>query len=221
MPRYLVTEDCGVRCGFFSETTVWWFISVAMIVFGGCASGPPRDGTGHAPVEEAIPAGMPDGVQSSSSGRRQPRRHPSAPPDSAMPVAGGEIAARAADIASSMVGISYRYGGVSPRTGFDCSGLIQYSFRRAGVTLPRTTDDQREVSRLVRGPNLQRGDLLFFDQQGGKNSHAGLYVGNGYFVHAPSSGKRVRKDRLDSAYWARHLSEVRRLELTAVTARGE
>lgn len=108
-----------------------------------------------------------------------------------------------------MVGIPYRYGGSSPSTGFDCSGLIQYSFRQAGVILPRSTIEQRRAS--VRVSNLREGDLLFFDQEGKKNSHAGIYLGNGHFVHAPSSGKRVRMDKLDSPYWRRHLSETRRV----------
>ena len=109
-----------------------------------------------------------------------------------------------------MVGKPYRYGGSSP-AGFDCSGLVQYSFRQAGVTLPRSTEQQRSVSRLIRVADLRRGDLLFFNQEGKKYGHLGIYIGDGKFVHAPSSGKSVRSDRLDSPYWKKHLSEIRRL----------
>jgi murein DD-endopeptidase len=109
-----------------------------------------------------------------------------------------------------MVGKPYRYGGSSP-AGFDCSGLVQYSYRQAGVALPRNTDQQRSVSRPVRLADLRRGDLLFFNQEGKKYGHLGIYIGDGKFVHSPSSGKAVRSDRLDSPYWKKHLSETRRL----------
>lgn len=121
----------------------------------------------------------------------------------------GDPAARAAHHAARLVGTAYRYGGSSPTTGFDCSGLIHYSYRQAGMILPRSTAEQRRAS--IRVSDLRQGDLVFFDQEGKKNSHAGIYLGNGDFVHAPSSGKRVRIDRLDSPYWQKHLSEVRRI----------
>ena len=119
-------------------------------------------------------------------------------------------ASRAAQHAAGMIGKPYRYGGATP-SGFDCSGLVQFSYGQAGIRVPRSTDEQRRASRPVRPVNLQPGDLLFFDQEGKKNSHVGIYVGNGTFVHAPSSGKRVRSDRTDSPYWKKHLSEVRRV----------
>jgi cell wall-associated NlpC family hydrolase len=109
-----------------------------------------------------------------------------------------------------MVGKPYRYGGSSP-AGFDCSGLVQYSYRQAGITLPHNTDKQRSVSRLIKVADLRRGDLLFFNQEGKKYGHVAIYLGEGKFVHAPSSGKSVRSDRLDSPYWKKHLSEARRL----------
>lgn len=127
--------------------------------------------------------------------------------------AASSVAERAASIALSMVGRPYRYGKASAEAGFDCSGLVQYSYREAGLDIPRTTDAQWQISAPVNGLRLRRGDLLFFDQEGRKNSHMGIYLGNGEFVHAPSSGKRVRTDRLDSFYWRRHFSEARRLEI--------
>jgi len=134
-----------------------------------------------------------------------------APPAPSLP--GGESAAElAASHAAQMVGAPYRFGGATP-AGFDCSGLVHYSYRQAGVTLPRNTDEQRLASRPVELFELRPGDLLFFDQEGKKNSHVGIYLGRGAFVHAPSSGKSVRSDRLDSPYWRKHLSETRRLAL--------
>jgi murein DD-endopeptidase len=120
-------------------------------------------------------------------------------------------AERAASHALKMLGKPYRYGGMTPASGFDCSGLVQFSFRQAGVPVPRSTELQLRASAPVRGAQLRRGDLLFFDQDGKKKSHVAIYVGDGRFVHAPSSGKQVRADRLDSPYWKRHLAEVRRL----------
>ena len=120
-------------------------------------------------------------------------------------------AERAASQALKMLGKPYRYGGMSPSNGFDCSGLVHFSFARAGVSVPRSTEMQWRASAPVRGSQLRRGDLLFFDQDGKKKSHVAIYVGDGQFVHAPSSGKQVRADRLDSPYWKRHLAEVRRL----------
>jgi len=126
------------------------------------------------------------------------------------PVTDPGSAERAAGNALKMVGKPYRYGGSSP-AGFDCSGLIQYSYKQAGVSLPRSTDDLLRTSQPLRGAHLRRGDLLFFDQEGKKKSHVGIYLGDGRFVHAPSSGKQVRTDRLDSPYWKKHLSEARRI----------
>ena len=120
------------------------------------------------------------------------------------------IADYAAGQALKMVGRPYKFGGSSP-SGFDCSGLVLYSYLKAGFALPRDTDHQRQASRPIKVSSLRRGDLLFFDQEGKKNSHVGIYLGDGQFVHAPSSGKSVRQDRLDAAYWKKHLSEARRV----------
>ena len=119
-------------------------------------------------------------------------------------------AERAAGQALKMVGKPYRYGGATP-AGFDCSGLVQYSYKQAGVALPRSTEALMRTSTPLRGMHLRRGDLLFFDQDGKKKSHVGIYLGDGKFVHAPSSGKQVRTDKLDSPYWKKHLAEVRRV----------
>jgi cell wall-associated NlpC family hydrolase len=116
---------------------------------------------------------------------------------------------QAAGEALKMLGKPYRYGGASP-SGFDCSGLVLYSYKRAGVALPHGTDKQRSLSRPVRVSELRRGDLIFFNQEGKRYGHVAIYVGNGRFVHAPSSGKSVRSDRLDNPYWKKHLSDTRR-----------
>jgi cell wall-associated NlpC family hydrolase len=117
---------------------------------------------------------------------------------------------RAASSAAKMVGKPYRFGGASP-SGFDCSGLVQFSYQQAGITLPHNTVQQRRISQRVKLADLRRGDLLFFDQEGKKHSHVGIYLGERRFVHAPSSGKHVRNDSLDNPYWKKHLSEIRRV----------
>lgn len=113
-------------------------------------------------------------------------------------------------MAVKMVGKPYRMGGAAPSTGFDCSGLVHFSYRQAGIVVPRSTEQQLLASRAVARSKLRRGDLVFFDQEGKKKSHVGIYLGDGRFVHAPSSGKHVRVDRLGSRYWQAHLSDARR-----------
>jgi cell wall-associated NlpC family hydrolase len=127
------------------------------------------------------------------------------------PAVSETAADHAASHAAKMLGKPYHAGGSTPSAGFDCSGLVQFSFRQAGVAVPHNTEKQRSASRPVRRADLRRGDLVFFDQEGKKNSHVGIYLGDGRFVHAPSSGKGVRSDRLDAPYWKKHLSETRRL----------
>jgi cell wall-associated NlpC family hydrolase len=109
-----------------------------------------------------------------------------------------------------MLGMPYRYGGNTP-AGFDCSGLVNYSYARVGLALARDTRGLLEQTALVRVRDLRPGDLVFFNQEGKKHGHVGIYVGGGKFVHAPSSGKSVRSDRLDSPYWKKHLTEARRI----------
>ena len=136
----------------------------------------------------------------------------SAPPPSA--ASGSTKVIGAADAAAGqalkMVGKPYKYGGSSP-SGFDCSGLVLYSYKQAGLSLPHQTVQQRSASRPIKLAELRPGDLLFFNQEGKKFGHVAIYVGGGKFVHAPSSGKSVKTDRLDSPYWKKHLSEARRI----------
>lgn len=103
---------------------------------------------------------------------------------------------RAARIALGQVGVPYRYGGATPR-GFDCSGLVFYAYDRAGKPVPRTTGGLWQAAAPVSGTRMRRGDLLFF-RFDGKMSHVGLYIGGGRFVHAPSSGRVVSVESLDS-----------------------
>lgn len=120
------------------------------------------------------------------------------------------VAVRAADTARSMVGKPYRYGGYTPQRGFDCSGLVYFSYRHAGLSVPRNTHGQKRAAHPVPYREMRKGDLIFFSQSGRRYSHVGIYLGHHRFVHAPSTGERVRVDSLDSPYWRRHFVDARR-----------
>ena len=108
---------------------------------------------------------------------------------------------RAASIALQQVGVPYRYGGTSPN-GFDCSGLVHYSYSRAGGSVPRTTGQLWDATTRVDRADLRPGDLIFFSING-KMQHVGMYIGDDEFVHAPSSGKQVSVASLSTAYYNR------------------
>jgi cell wall-associated NlpC family hydrolase len=124
--------------------------------------------------------------------------------------ANNEVASKAIVYAKEMLGKPYKYAGDTPE-GFDCSGLVKYSYGRAGISMPRDTQAQRRMSVLVSMRGLREGDLLFFDQEGKKTSHVGLNLGNGRFIHAPSSRGKVRTDSLNAEFWKKHLVEARRV----------
>jgi cell wall-associated NlpC family hydrolase len=119
---------------------------------------------------------------------------------------------RAASVAVSLVGSPYRYGGNTPK-GFDCSGLVQYSYARAGIRLPHGTEGLRRATYAVPVERIRRGDLLFFHQEGKRASHVGIYLGDDEFVHAPSSGKQVHVAPLSDPYWRRNFAGARRIEM--------
>ena len=104
-------------------------------------------------------------------------------------------------IARHQVGVRYRYGGRSPATGFDCSGLVYYSHHQVGIAVPRTTRDQFRETRSVNRANLRPGDLVFFRVDTPRVGHVGIYMGSGRFIHAPSSGKRVAIEKMSNPYW--------------------
>lgn len=108
-------------------------------------------------------------------------------------------------IARGLVGTPYRFGGDDPR-GFDCSGLVVYSFERIGVDVPRTAADQRRAARTVKRAELEPGDLVFFRTSSRRVDHVGIYAGDGRFIHAPSSGRVVSYADLDDPYYLTHFA---------------
>ncbi|WP_269506320.1 C40 family peptidase [Burkholderia sp. IMCC1007] len=114
--------------------------------------------------------------------------------------------------AMSLVGVPYRWGGNTPTSGFDCSGLVRYVLGRAAdVDLPRTTADMSDRGMSVEPDQIAPGDLIFFNTTGRPHSHVGIYVGKLRFVNAPSTGGTVRLDYLTNPYWAKRFDGIRRV----------
>jgi len=120
----------------------------------------------------------------------------------------GEKGVKILSIAQNFLGTPYRYGGVDP-SGFDCSGLVQFSHRYAGINVPRTTAAQYKEAHPVTRSELKPGDLIFFRIQR-RISHVAIYAGQGEFIHAPSSGKQVKISSLNAPYWQKRLVKTGR-----------
>jgi cell wall-associated NlpC family hydrolase len=114
---------------------------------------------------------------------------------------------RAAQIALKAVGVPYRWGGTSPASGFDCSGLVYWAYGRLGVEVPHSSYALAGIGRRVARPRLRPGDVLVFSGYG----HVGLYVGRGRMVHAPQSGRLVEVVRLGRSHYGSRLVTARRI----------
>ncbi|KRG62734.1 hypothetical protein ABB26_15335 [Stenotrophomonas humi] len=162
-----------------------WQLTAALLITATLA------GCGHSPSKSAPPSG-----------------HTYSPVAPADPAAASSVLMRAL----GLVGTPYRYGGNTPESGFDCSGLVTYVYRdMLALNLPRTS---RELA-AIQGPKiatdrLTAGDLVFFGDKGNV-WHVGIYVGEGRFVHAPSTGGTVRLDYLDGPYWRNHYTGAKRV----------
>lgn len=163
-----------------------WLIAAACVLLASC-------GGGRETVRRPAPSPM-------------PRVWPVVEP--ADPASANSVLMRAI----SLVGTPYRYGGNTPEGGFDCSGLVNYVYRdMLALNLPRTSRDLAGFQGPRIAPErLAAADLVFFGSSGNV-SHVGIYVGEGRFVHAPSTGGTVRLDRLDGPYWRDHYSGAKRV----------
>ena len=117
------------------------------------------------------------------------------------------------DNAMQLIGVRYRWGGNTPKSGLDCSGFVRYVFNDTfGFLLPRKSDQMSKVGLEVSKDELKPGDLVFFNTMRHAFSHVGIYVGENKFIHAPSKGKTIRVDDMNQAYWVKRYNGARRME---------
>lgn len=170
-------------------------------------SGPEIVAVTPAPANTAAPAAT---TAAPAPAKPAPRANP-APANRPRAVSTPK-AAKIIDTAEDQLGVRYRWGGTS-RSGFDCSGFVQWVFARHGIRLPRTSASQATVGTAVRRSDLKVGDLVFFrTTRSGRISHVGIYIGNNRFIHA-SSGRsmRVRTNSLGESYYNSRYAGARRL----------
>jgi cell wall-associated NlpC family hydrolase len=132
----------------------------------------------------------------------------------------GPKALAAIEEASKYIGTDYKWGGSTPQTGFDCSGLMQWSYAQSGVQIPRVTYTQIEApngTEVADKQNLKPGDLVFFSNAGDVH-HVGMYLGDQKFLHAPSTGDVVKVSSLDEPYYASQFAGGRRFDDSAPAA---
>ena len=123
----------------------------------------------------------------------------------------GSLGSRAVAEARKYLGVPYVWGGTTPK-GFDCSGIMQYVFRALGVSIPRVAADQFQAGASVSRGELQPGDAVFFSNTGSRSgiTHVGMYIGDGKFLHAPTTGDVVKIANLDDSYYQSHYAGARR-----------
>lgn len=121
--------------------------------------------------------------------------------------------------ALSLTGVRYKFGGKSPETGFDCSGFVRYVFQQAAnLTLPHGARAISQLGQSIPVDQLQPGDLVFFNTLKSAFSHVGIYIGDGRFIHAPSSGGGVHVVNMNDNYWAKRFNGARRLPISTQPA---
>ena len=117
--------------------------------------------------------------------------------------------------AMTLLGVPYKKGGNTAETGFDCSGFVRHMYETSiGRLLPRRAEEQAAATDKIDRSELNPGDLVFFKTMRRTFSHVGIYIGDGKFIHAPSTGKTVRVDDLRAAYWTKRFTGARRVQDT-------
>ncbi len=112
----------------------------------------------------------------------------------------------------AMLDRNYTYGGKKLHTGFDCSGLVSFVYKQsAGVNLQGSAADMAKRTQAIDAQSAQPGDLVFFNTLGTPNSHVGIYIGSGKFIHAANERTGVRQERLDNSYWSKRFEGFRTL----------
>jgi cell wall-associated NlpC family hydrolase len=127
-----------------------------------------------------------------------------------------QVSERTTDLISTAVGlmgIPYLRGGNSAETGFDCSGFVRYIYKEAiGLVLPRSADQQANITQKIDKSELKPGDLVFFNTMKRTFSHVGIYLGEGKFIHSPRSGASVRIEDMRIPYWNVRFDGARRVQ---------
>lgn len=145
--------------------------------------------------------------------------HDGGEPPPAFSVAGASegVLAQAQELALralGFIGVRYKWGGDSPDTGFDCSGLIRYVYHQVtGRALPGNAREISQVGAAIDRSELRPGDLVFFNTLRRPFSHVGIYLGDARFVHAPSRGGRVEIVSMSDRYWQKRFNGARRLSI--------
>jgi cell wall-associated NlpC family hydrolase len=134
--------------------------------------------------------------------------------DGAAGLTAGPRALTALADAKEYLGTAYRWGGSSPSTGFDCSGLVQWAYAHAGIHIPRVTDQQilAPGAVAVDRKHLLPGDLVFFRDSTGYVHHVGISLGGDKFIHAPHTGDVVKVSSLKETYYAQQFTGGRRFD---------
>lgn len=133
-------------------------------------------------------------------------------PSSSLPPESPEIVGKRQDIsvfALDLIDTGYRFGGKNPEAGLDCSGMVSYVYRQADMQLNGSAADMAKRGREIDKRELRPGDLVFFNTLGRSFSHVGIYIGDGRFIHAPSSRGKVRIERMDNRYFAQRFEMAR------------
>lgn len=112
--------------------------------------------------------------------------------------------------AKSQIGKNYYFGGTSPKTGFDCSGLAWWSHKKNNINIPRESDRQYSFGKKIKRKDLMPGDLLYFTTYRRGASHVGIYDGRGGFIHSPNSRKKVKRTSLSNSYYKNRYLGARR-----------
>ena len=189
------------------------------IASGACATtgGVPRP----FPVATRPAQPAPEGTETVTPATPAARRDPTAPADpSPQPNATGlPRPTEVIQTALRFLGTPYRDGGTDP-SGFDCSGFVQFVFARHGTPLPREVRTQFQAGQEIDLEDVEAGDLVFFETISRGASHVGIAVGDGRFVHAPSSRGVVRVEPYTASYWSRRFVGARRLGNTLAVSIG-
>jgi len=215
--RYLSAGSAGI-------------LLAALLLVGGCApkrvTGPVetglvrRDEPPAATEDPRLPPELPDLPEKARPRIDQlpePRTRAASGPTSRAPAPGpgapavaGALGERAALLARKQLGKQYQWGASGPDR-FDCSGLVMFVYRELGVALPRVAVQQASSGHHIDRKELRPGDLVFFQLNGSRIDHVGIYVGSSRFVHAPRRYMPVRTDSLNDAFWRRRYRGARRV----------